>query len=133
VTPSESETNPAWKKVRNAGVRLVIALGSWFFAGIGVLSSVIFAGAGIAGASTSVNSLLAFIPVAAWVALAVMTVRWVQGRHCHWLWPVLGTLCGLTSAGMFIWVFYVYVAAIPLAIYLVWWHLVRGSCGEGSA
>lgn len=63
------------------------------------------------------------MPAIAWVALGVMTVRWVQDRRCHWIWPVAGTICGAISAAMFMLVFFLYVAAIPLAVYLVYWHL----------
>jgi undecaprenyl pyrophosphate phosphatase UppP len=91
-----------------------------------------FAGLAIAS-SAGFSRLLGIIPLVAWVALAVMTGRWVQGQQCHWLWPVLGTFCGVVSAATFIWVFYVYVSAVPLAIYLVWWHLYRGSREDGEA
>ena len=115
------------------GQRFAVALGSWCLAGVGVLSSVMFAGASLAGARSSAKDVLLFLPLVAWVALAVMSVRWVQERHCHWLWPILGTLCGIVSAAMFARVFYFYISAVPLAIYLVVWHLQHNIRGDGAA
>ena len=108
--------------VRTSGTRFAVALGSWCFAGVGVLVCIMFAGAGIAGDSLSASKVLAFIPIFAWVSLAVMTLRWLQDRRCHWAWPVLGTLAGTTSAIAFIGAFFFYLSAIPMAIYLVFWH-----------
>lgn len=66
---------------------------------------------------------LALFPLLAWTALAVMTVRWVQDRQCHWLWPTLGSVCGVASSVFFVGVFFFYIGAIPLSTYLVYWHL----------
>jgi hypothetical protein len=112
-----------------SGRRFAVVLVSWLPAGVGVLSSVMFAGGALLSARSSALDALSLVPLFAWVALAVMSLRWVQGRDCHWVWPILGTLCGIVSALIFIWVFYFYVSAIPLAIYLAFWHLehrVRG-------
>ena len=49
--------------------------------------------------------------------------RW----HWHWLWPVAGIATGAPSAAFFALVFPTYVAAISLAIYLVYWHLCGAS------
>lgn len=99
-----------------SGRRFAIALASWCLAGLGVLSSFLVA------LATSA-SFTAVLPLLAWVSLAVMTVRWVQDRRCHWFWPIFGAVSGLFSAAVFVWVFVVYMAAVPLAAYLVWWHL----------
>lgn len=114
----ETQTNSP-----TSGNRFAIALGSWCFAGIGVLLSVMLAGASLATDSSGATTVLMVVPFCAWVALAVMTVRWVQEQRCHWLWPVLGTLCGIVSAVMFAAAFLVYISALPLAVYLVFWHL----------
>ena len=115
-----------------SGRRTAIALGSWCLAGVGVLSAFLFAGAGIAGERLSVVAFLSVVPLVAWLSLAVMTVRWVQGRRGHWVWPVLGTACGVVSAAMFIGAFVVYMAAVPLALYLVFWHLWRSTRSDGE-
>lgn len=109
---------------RTPGDRFAIAMVSWTFAGIGVLSSLLFACAGVVSGSTS--GILAIMPLLAWVSLGVMTVRWVQGRRCHWLWPGIGFITGAVSAVMFALVFFFYISAVPLAVYLVFWHL-RGN------
>lgn len=112
------------------GRRVAIAIGSWCLAGVGVLSAFMMAGAGIAGGSMNTRALLSVVPLVAWLSLAVMTVRWVQGRRCHWIWPVVGTVCGVVSATMFLGAFFVYLAAVPLALYLVFWHLRCSARGE---
>ena len=99
-----------------SGRRFAIALASWCLAGLGVLSSFLVA------LATSA-SFTALLPLLAWVSLAVLTVRWVQDRRCHWFWPIFGALSGLFSAAVFVWVFVVFFAAVPLAAYLFWWHL----------
>jgi hypothetical protein len=109
---------------RTAGDRFAIAMVSWVFAGIGVLSSLMFAGAGVVNGSAS--GILAITPLLAWVSLGVMTVRWVQGRRCHWLCPAIGFITGSVSAVVFAPVFFFYISAVPLAVYLVFWHL-RGN------
>lgn len=114
------------------GGRVIIALLSWGLAGISVFASLLL----VRGAATSVGhstgGLLQFIPPFAWLALAVMTVRWVQNRRCHWFWPVAGTAAGAVSAAFFIWVFVFYIAAVPLAAYLAIWHL-RGRAPANDA
>ena len=90
----------------------------------------------IAGAGfTKGNSdqLLPFMPIAAWLALGVMTIAWIHDRRCHWAWPVVGTACGAISALMFIHVFFFFIGAIPLALYLVYWHLWSSSKGSVPA
>ena len=109
---------------RTPGNRFAIAIASWVFAGIGVMSSLMFAGAGVVSGSAS--GLLATMPLFAWISLGVMTVRWVQGRRCHWRWPAIGFFTGAISAVMFAAVFFFYISAVPLAVYLVFWHL-RGN------
>jgi len=128
MTPATSPTHSesANRTPRVSGRRFAIALASWCLAGIGVLSSFMVA------LATSA-SFAAALPLLAWVSLAVMTVRWVQDRRCHWFWPIFGAVSGLLSAAVFVWVFGVYVAAVPLATYLVWWHLKPLSPGAEMA
>ncbi|MBC7618583.1 MAG: hypothetical protein H7293_06265 [Candidatus Saccharibacteria bacterium] len=112
------------KAKRTPGTRFAIAMASWTFAGIGILTSLMFAGAGVV--SSSARGILALTPLLAWISLGVMTVRWVQGHYCHWLWPIIGFITGAISAVMFTAVFFFYISAVPLAVYLVFWHL-RGN------
>jgi hypothetical protein len=106
-----------------ASKRFAVALVSWSLAGVGVLSSVMLAGSVLAGDRVGPAGVIAVLPLVAWLCLAVMTARWIQGRRCHWMWLIAGTLSGLACALAFYLVFFVYVAAVPLAVYLVWWHL----------
>jgi hypothetical protein len=133
VTKSAVETRTNAPVFGYSGRRFAFALGSWCLAGIGVLSSLVFAGTSLAASGSTASNALTLLPLFAWAALAVMSVRWVQDRRCHWLWPLLGTLCGLISAAIFARVFFFYVSAVPLAIYLVFWHLKRGTRVEGAA
>ncbi len=123
ATETADEEPTTSKLSAKSSSRFVVVLVAWCLAGVGVLSSVMFAGASVSSIRSGSSSVLPLLPLCSWLALAVMSLRWVQGRRCHWLWPVLGTICGITSAAMFALVFYVYVAAVPLAIYLVYWHL----------
>jgi hypothetical protein len=116
-----------------SGKRFAIALGSWCLAAIGVLSSLMFAATSLAAKGSMASNAPTLLPLFAWVSLGVMSVRWVQAQRCHWLWPILGTVCGLISAAMFARVFFFYVSAVPLAIYLVFWHLKRSARGVESA
>lgn len=106
------------------GNRFAKALVSWVFAGVGVLSSLIFAGAGIV--SGSANGILAVTPLLAWASLGVMTIGWLKDRRCHWVWPIIGRFAGVSSAVIFALAFFFYISAVPIAIYLVFWHL-RGN------
>jgi len=117
----------------HSGKRFAIALASWLPAGVGVLSSIMFAGVGLVGTHSNSQGVLIFLPLLAWIALAAMSVRWVQDRHCHWLWPILGTLSGVVSSISFVGVFFFYVSALPLAIYVVVWHLKHRVRGERAA
>ncbi len=84
-----------------SGKRFAIVLSSWCLAGGGVVWSAVPAVAVFSGSFLSATGALFLIPFFAWVALAVMSVRWIQHRRCHWLWPALGTLSGVLSAGAF--------------------------------
>lgn len=132
TVPAKDDTREAAPGT-TSGKRFAIALGSWCFAGVGVLSSIMFLGAALTSKNISAGSALSIAPFIAWVALAVMTVRWLQARRCHWVWLVLGTLAGIVSAAAFIGVFYIYVSAVPLATYLVFWHIQQFVRGKGAA
>jgi len=107
------------------GSRVAVAVASWCGASLAVLASAMFLFAALAGSGRSPWPLVA--PLVAWLSLAVMTVRWIQNRSCHWLWPIVGTACGTLSAAAFFMVGFLYIAAVPLAVYLVFWHLLRPS------
>lgn len=96
-----------------SGKRFVVALASWSFVGLGALSSLMFVTAGLVG----------FLPLVAWMSLGVMTLYWLQNRKCHSGWLIFGTVAGTVSAVIFASMYLLYVWAIPLAIYLVFWHL----------
>ncbi len=106
-----------------SGKRVAIVLTSWLLSGIGVISSVMFVGAGLFSASFSIQNILAILPMFAWISLGVMSIYWVQDRHCHWIWPSFGTLSGVVAAISFIDMFYFYVSSLPLAFYLTFWHM----------
>lgn len=110
------------KTQRISGKRVAIALVSWVLAAPGILFLVMAAGAALVGGDVSAITVLALASLGAWVSLAVMTVRWLQDCRCCWLWPAIGTTIGaplaIVSAPML-----VYLPAVPLATYLVLWHL----------
>lgn len=105
------------------GTRVAAAIASWSGASIAVLASLMLAIS--TGVAPNRATWLGIVPLLAWVSLAVMTVRWIQNRRCHWLWPIAGTTCGIASAAAFYMLGFLYIAAVPLAIYLVFWHLLR--------
>ena len=96
-----------------SGKRFVVAFASWCFVGFGALSSLMFISAGFIG----------LLPLIAWVSLGVMTFYWLKNHKCHWGWIFFGTVAGTVSAVIFASMFLLYVWAMPLAIYLVFWHL----------
>lgn len=107
---------------RASGKRFTIALVSWILTLPGVLLLVMAAGSVLVAGDFSTMSIVSLVSIVVWTALAVMTLRWLQDRRCHWLWPLVGTIVGaplaIVSSPMFI-----YLPAVPLAIYLVYWHL----------
>lgn len=103
------------------GTRVAAAIASWGGASIAVLVSVMLATSTVAGSIRA--DWLVTLPLLAWISLAVMTVRWIQNRACHWFWPVAGTICGIASSVAFMPIAIFYIAAVPLAIYLAFWHL----------
>ena len=119
------------KATLTLGIRFSIAVASWIPAATGVLASLIFAFGAAAG--REVRGLIECVPLLAWVALGVMTFRWLQDRRCHWIWPVAGTVVGIASAAMFAQLYIFYGSAVPLAIYLVYWHIGRRGAGEHGA
>lgn len=123
MTNATVDTRSKFAAIGHSGRRFAIVLVSWLLAGFGVLSSAIVAGAGLVAAPSSVQGVLALLPLFAWISLAVMSVRWVQDRPCHWFWPGFGTLAGALSAIFFVGIFFFYVSALPLATYLTFWHL----------
>ena len=87
-----------------SGKRFAIVMVSWFFASVGVLSALMFAVAGVV--IDEGGGLYAITPLIAWISLAVMTIRWLQDRRCHWLWPITGSIAGVISAMLFAHAFY---------------------------
>ena len=80
------------------------------------------AGSVLVAGDTSIMRVLMLASLLVWSSLAVMTLGWLQNRRCHWLWPVFGTVVGVPSAIMSAPMF-IYIPAVPLAAYLVYWHL----------
>lgn len=73
------------------------------------------------------GSFMAWLPnAAAWVFLAIMTIAWVRNCRCHPLVPIIGTSiglpCAIYEAQWLISIPY-YISTVPLAFYLVYWHL----------
>jgi ABC-type sulfate transport system permease component len=66
-----------------------------------------------------------------WVALAMMTVGWVQNRRIHKVWPISGALIGLSAIALSLG-FGLMVAPLAclLAVYLTWFHLRPSSKTE---
>ena len=112
-----------------SGKRFSVAIASWCLAGIGVLASFLFllAGIGVSNVPFMENahaiSSLMIAPFIAWLALAAMTLFWLKNRQCNWVVPIAGTCLGAVSAVMYSPFFPFYVSAVPLACYLVYWHL----------
>ncbi|MDP3608329.1 MAG: hypothetical protein Q8R74_04570 [Methylophilus sp.] len=108
----------------SSGSRFIVAMLSWLFSSVGVVFSLTFFFVGLMGGMEgSLTALIAFLPLVAWVSLGVMTVDWVKNRQCHSLWLIIGALSGIFSAVVFHEMFVVFISAIPLAIYLVFWHV----------
>jgi hypothetical protein len=114
---------------RTSGKRFSVAIASWCLAGIAVLASFLFALAGFGVSNVPfidnahIISPLMIAPFFAWSALAAMTLFWLRNRQCSWIIPIGGTCLGLVSAVMYSPFFPFYVSAVPLACYLVYWHL----------
>lgn len=116
---------------RTSGKRFAFALVSWLLAAPGVLLFLMTAGAALVAGDTSVMRALMLASLLVWSALAVMTVSWLQNRRCHWLWPVFGAVVGtpsaIASAQML-----TFIPAVPLAVYLVYWHLSPARQGASA-
>lgn len=123
------------------GQRFAVAIASWSCAGLGVMGSVMFALAplmSLVGASEShAENLFAEVYslaiLVAWWALGVMTNGWVQGRKVSWLWPIIGSLAGIPAAVLFSIFWPLYISAVPLALYLVYFHLSQFRKDEVNA
>ena len=120
---------PASKGV--SGTRVAVSLASWALAGLGFLSSIMFAGAAVHSltvepwpqALTRPANYFGLVLLLAWLYLAVMTIGWVRDRKVHWSWPLLGCVTGIPSAIAFLPFFFLYASSIGLATYLVFYHL----------
>ena len=119
-TFNPTERKATKKPVR--GARFAMALASWMFAGPGILVAIMAAASVLVQGNSSVMGALSLASLFAWVCLAVMTHGWLADRRCHWVWPVVGSVIGLPLAIVSAPVL-VYLPAMPLAIYLVYWHL----------
>jgi hypothetical protein len=117
--------------------RFAVALVCWFCAGVGVMSSLMMA-ASLTMGTVGINEtqeknlfmrLMGYGILVAWIALGAMTKGWVQERKVHWLWPVFGSIAGFPAAVFFAPFYPLYITAVPLAIYLVYFHLVRARNG----
>ncbi|WP_353366836.1 hypothetical protein [Acidovorax sp. FG27] len=114
-----------------SGRRFALALLSWCFASIAVVSAFFFAmiplgsRVGLDSVPTGMSHYLYPVPLLAWVCQAAMTLSWLKNQTCHWIWLVTGILTGAASALTFLPVFFFYIAAVPLAIYLTYWHARR--------
>lgn len=83
------------------------------------------------------GSLIAWLPnAAAWVFLAIMTTAWIRNRRCHPLVPIIGTCiglpCAIYAARWLISIPY-YISTVPLAFYLVYWHLWTANPSQQTA
>lgn len=72
----------------------------------------------------------------AWIFLAIMTIAWIRNHHCDPLIPIMGTLIGLPCAVL--WAFFIasipyYISTMPLAFYLVYWHLWTANPSKQAA
>lgn len=113
------------------GQRFAVALALWSCAGIGVIGSFLLALSPFLAdpsfndtySSKLVARTLGFSILIAWIALGVMTKGWVQGRRVSWVWPIAGTVTGIPAAVLFSMFWPIYISAVPLAIYLVYFHL----------
>jgi hypothetical protein len=114
-----------------SGRRFAFALLSWCLASVAVVSAFFFAliplgsRVGIDIAPKSIGYYFYPMPLLAWVCLAVMTRSWLKNQPCHWVWLVTGCLSGFASAVIFAPVFFLYISAVPLALYLTCWHATR--------
>lgn len=120
-TFNPTERKATKKPVR--GARFAIALISWLFASPGILVAIMAAASVLVEGNSSAMGALSLAALLAWMCLAVMTHGWLANRRCHRAWPIVGSVIGLplaiVSAPML-----VYLPAMPLALYLVYWHLL---------
>ncbi len=108
----------------SSGSRFIVAMLSWILSGVGVIFSIMFFFVGLMGGKQDILvTLIALLPLIAWVSLGVMTANWLKNQQCHSLWLVVGILSGIFSAIAFHEMFMLYISSVPLAIYLVYWHL----------
>lgn len=123
------------------GQRFAVALASWSCAGIGVMGSFLLALSPFLAdpsfndtySSKLVTRTLGVAILVAWIALGVMTKGWVQGRRVSWVWPITGTITGIPTAVLFSMFWPIYISAVPLAIYLVYFHLAQYRKGRVNA
>jgi hypothetical protein len=119
-TFNPTERKATAKPVR--GARFAIALLAWLLAAPGILVAIMAAASVVVEGNSSAMEALSLASLFAWICLAVMTHGWLVDRRCHWGWPILGSAIGLplaiVSAPMLM-----YLPAVPLATYLVYWHL----------
>jgi len=114
-----------------SGRRFAFALLSWCFASVAVGGAFLFAliplGSNV-GADAVPKGISAYVypmPLLAWVCLAAMTRSWLKNQPCHWVWLVTGASTGFVSTVIFLPVFFFYISAVPLALYLTCWHAIR--------
>ncbi len=114
-----------------SGRRFAFAFLSWFLASVAVIGALFFAltplgsGVGSGAVPTSISRYFYPLPLLAWVCLAAKTRSWLKNQTCHWIWIVTGIPTGIASAVFFFPVFFFYIAAVPLALYLTYWHARR--------
>lgn len=128
---SIKQANNATKNV--SGKRFVLALLCWGCASLGIFGSLTF-GLGFFFVTprlydTHTDSLtlriLSLSILLAWFALGVMTKGWLQNRRVSRIWPVVGSIIGIPAAIPFSLFWPLYISAVPLALYLVYFHLFR--------
>jgi hypothetical protein len=60
----------------------------------------------------------------AWIALIVMNAGWILNKQVHWVWPIFGSVCGLTITPSYFKYWMFFAASFLLAVHLVLFHLV---------
>jgi hypothetical protein len=118
--------DPPERHQRTSGNRFIVAVLSWLFSSVGIWFSLIFFFSGLtSGKQDGLIMLISYLPLLGWISLGVMTAGWLKNQQCHSLWPIVGSLSGIFSAIVCYQFYAVYISAVPLAIYLVFWHSLR--------
>src|SRR5690606_18615164 len=128
-----TEESPAGAKSYNKARRVAVSAVCIVTSLLGILGSLTFIVGGFDVFASEeqeiklflvaiISSLLVF-----WCSFFVMVWGWTGNRALHKVWPVINAISGVSSLYLAGFLSLVALTAILLAIYLIYFHLTRGS------